>query len=148
MTDAYSSGPPQGTGPTGAPQDGVSVLQNVARQIGQYAQAIVNAYPIPSTTLSPRAIGFNSISTTATTVLSTSVIRHGLVFHNPGTANIYLFPNNISTAPTTTAVGGSFIIYPGGTMTLPSTMFPNLTAGWRAFSGTGSNQALTIIEFY
>lgn len=148
MSDQYMSGSPMGNAPTGAPQDGVSVLQNVARQIGQYAQSIVNAYPIPTTTASPAAIGFNNISTVATTVLSTSAVRHGLIFHNPGTANIYVFPSAISTTPTTTILGGSILIYPGGTFNMPSSLYPNVNCGWSALSGTGSAQALTILEFF
>ena len=146
MSNDYGAAQP--SAPTGAPHDAVSALQNIARQIGVYAQSIANAYPAATTTSSPGAIGINSISTTAGVVLGTSTIRHGLVFHNPGTANIYVFPTAISTTPTTSLVGGTFIIYPGGTLTMPSTMFTNVGAGWSAFSGTGSSQALTIVEFF
>jgi hypothetical protein len=128
--------------------DANSTLQNVVRQIGLYAQSIANAYPAATTTASPRAIGFNSITTTAALVLSNSTMRHGLVFHNPGTANLYVFPTAITTSPTTAAVGGAFIIYPGGTLPFSPASFPNVNCSWSAFSATGSSQALTIVEFY
>lgn len=144
MSDPYNN-----TGPTGAMQDGVSVLQNIARQIGAYAASITNAYPAATTTASPRSLGFNSITTTATAVLSTSAVRHGLLFANPGaTATMYVYPTPMTTAPTTAALGGALPIAPGSSLVLSPAMFPNLNAGWSAFSNTGSSQPLTIIEFF
>jgi hypothetical protein len=145
MSDAYGV---SASAPTGAPQDAVSVLQNISRQIGVYAQAIANAYPIATTTVSPSALGFNNISTTATVILPASLGRHGLLFHNPGTTTVYVFPTAIATSPTTAILGGTIVIYPGSTLTFSPTMFPNLTGGWSAFCGTGSSQPFTIIEFY
>jgi len=145
MSDPYNNT----AGPTGAPQEGVSVLQNVARQIGVYAQSIANAYPAATTTASPRSLGFNNIGTTATAVLSTSSIRHGLIFHNPGTAaNIYVFPTPITTTPTTAALGGALLIATTASVVLSPSLFPNLNAGWSAFAATGSANPLTIIEFF
>lgn len=131
-----------------ANDDMISTGQNIVRQIGQFAQSIANTNPAATTTASPRALGFNSITTTAAVIVSNSTTRHGLIFHNPGTANIYVFPTAITTSPTTAIVGGSFIIYPGGTLTFSPLIFPNVNCSWSAFSGTGSSQALTVVEFF
>lgn len=145
-------------GPTGAQQDSVQQLNSIAQQIGLLAQAmgsgssvggsIVALSVATTTTASPQAIGFNNISTTATAILSTSSLRRGVMFHNPGTAAIYVYPTGMTTAPTTAILGGSMVIYPGGTLSLGPPSFPNLSSGWLAFSVTGSSQALTVVEFF
>ena len=132
-----------------------STLQNIARQLGAQAQSQANAVPNATASASPVTYAI-SLSTTAATVAASSTVRYGLVFHNPGTANVYvyptgnvyLFPALTTTAPTTSVVQGSIIIYPGGTLSFPSPEFPNVNVGWSAFSGTGSSQAFTIVEFY
>ena len=116
-----------------------STLQNIARNLGG-SQV--------STTSSPVSTPVNNLSTTAISVISTSFLRQGIIFHNPGTASVYVYPTLASTAPTTTTVGGSFLILPGGTLAFPSSLYPNINCGWSAFSGTGSSQALTVVEFY
>lgn len=132
-----------------------STLQNIARQLGMQAQSEVNAFPVAIATSSPITYAINNLGTSAiTTVLGSSTVRHGLIFHNPGTANIYIFPTNVftialaSTTPTTALLGGTLLIAGGSTLSLPSTIFPNVNTGWRAFSGTGSGQSLTIVEFF
>ncbi len=127
--------------------EAVSQLQNIARNLGLWAQSLVNASPIPTTTVSPRFTAVQ-LSTTATTVIGTSVLRHGIMFHNPGTGSLYLYQTGMTSAPTTTVLAGSIVIYPGDTWTLPSPMFTNINAGFSGFSGTGSSQALTIVEFF
>lgn len=124
-----------------------STLQNVARQIGQLANAFTNAAPTQTTTTSPSATAINNLGTTIATVISTSLVRHGLIFHNPGTVNAYVFPS-LATTVTTALVGGSFIIYPGGTLEFPSTVYTNINCAWSAWVATGSSQPLTIVEFF
>ena len=80
-------------------------------------------------------------------VLVANAARYGLIFHNPGTANIYVYPSSMTTVPTTALVGGTFIVYPGGTLSFPSPLFANVNGAWSAFSGTGSSQAFTVVEF-
>jgi hypothetical protein len=127
--------------------EAVSQLQNIARQLSIWSQSISNASPAATTTTSPRFTAVQ-LSTSATAVIGTSLLRHGMLFHNPGTANLYLYQTGMTSAPTTTVLAGSVVIYPGGTFTLPSPMFPNISAGFSGFSGTGSSQALTVIEFF
>lgn len=125
-----------------------STLQGIARQLGEQAQSQQNAWPNPTAATSPLATPINSLSTTASVVIAASTTRHGLMFHNPGTASVYVYPTLTSTAPTTAAVGGSFLILPGGTLEFPPAVYPNVNCGWSAFSGTGSSQALTVVEFF
>lgn len=131
-----------------ADQDVNSTLQNIARQLGLLNQISGNAQPIPTSTSSPMSTPINSLSTTASVLIASSTTRHGLVFHNPGTISAYVYPTLTSAAPTTSSVGGSFIIYAGGTLAFPSSMFPNVNCGWSGFSASGSSQPLTIVEFF
>jgi len=119
-----------------------STLQNISRQLGMLAGGAA------STTTSPVSTGINTLNTVATAVISTSSVRQALIFHNPGTTNVYVYPSLTSAAPTTTAPGGSFIMFPGGTLSLSNEEFSNINCGWSAFAATGSSQPLTIVEFY
>jgi len=125
----------------------ISQLNNIAVQLSGWYQSLSNAYPIPTTTASPKFTAV-LLSTTASVVISTSTLRHGIMMHNPGTANVYLYATAIQTSPTTSNLAGSILISPGATLTLPSSGFPNINAGFSAFSGTGSSQAFTVIEFF
>lgn len=124
-----------------------STLQNVAQQIGLLAKTMINAAPAQTTTASPKSTSINNLGTAIATVIGTSTLRHGIIFHNPGTVNVYLFPT-LNTAVATNAVGGAFIILPAGSLSLPSTTFPNVNCGWSAWATTGSNQPLTVVEFF
>lgn len=125
-----------------------STLQNVARNIALWAQSAVNALPIATTTSSPQATPVNNLGTTATSIIGSSTTRHGLIFHNPGTANVYVFPSLTSTSPSSTTLGGSLLIAAGSSVVFPSAQFPNINCGWSAFATTGSNQPFTILEFF
>ena len=124
-------------------------LQNIARQLSAWAQAQFNAYPVPTTTTSPKFTGV-TLGTTGTTVLiATSSLRHGIIFHNCGaTATCYIFPTGISSVPTTSAPAGSLSIAPGSSVVWPSSQFTNVNAGFSGFSGTGSSQPMTVVEFF
>lgn len=128
----------------------LSQNQNIAQQIGQIALSLANAAPVPTTTASPKFWGFNNLGTTAaTTVLSNSTTRHGLYFHVPSTsAQVLIWGSTLATTPTTAAPGGGFLILGGGSLPLPSSSFPNANCSWLAMSLTGSNQPLTIVEFF
>lgn len=125
----------------------ISQLQNIARQLSIWSQSITNSTPAATTTSSPRFTAVN-LSTTAVAVIATSSLRHGILFHNPGTVTTYLYQTGMTSAPTTSALAGSVMISPGGTFTLPSGMFPNINAGFSGFSGTGSSIPFTVIEFF
>ena len=87
-----------------------STLQNIARNLGIAATVLANIAPVQTTTSSPAATAINNLATTIATVIGTSFVRHGIIFHNPGTNNVYVFPT-LATTVTTSLVGGAFIIY-------------------------------------
>jgi hypothetical protein len=124
-----------------------STLQLIARNIGSQVQLQSNSSPSASTTTSPVSYPVNNVGTAAVSVIAANQTRFGLVFHNPGIANVYVFPSAMTVAPTTSSVGGSFIIYPGSTLSFPSTLFSNVNGAWSAFSDGGSNQPFTVLEF-
>lgn len=126
-----------------------STLQNIARQLGLQVQSQANATPNATASTSPISYPYNNIGTsTSTTVIVANALRHGLLFHNPGaTASIYVYPSAMTSAPTTSALGGSFVIAPGSTLSFPSSLYANSNGAWSAFSGTGSSQPFTVVEF-
>ena len=132
-----------------SPDDINSTLQGIARQLGLQAQSDTNALPVASAATSPRALAINNLGTSAGTVIvAASTTRHGIVFHNPGTSAIYIYPTAIQTTPTATALGGTLLIAAGSTMSFPSAQYPNSNCGWSAFATTGSSQSFTVIEFF
>lgn len=137
------------TSPTGggSVSEVISQLQNIARQLSIWSQSIANSTPAATTTTSPRFTAVQ-LSTAAAVVIATSALRHGILFHNPGTATLYIYQTGMTSAPTTAVLAGSVVIYPGGTFTLPSPYFTNINAGFSGFSGTGSGQGLTVAEFF
>lgn len=141
MTDPYSTQGGQGV------TEVVNQLTNIARQLSYWSQSITNSAPAATTTASPKFTAV-SLSTATSSIIGTSVLRHGIVMHNPGTATCYVYLTGMSPAPSTTSLGGSVVIYPGGTLAFPSALFPNSNAGFSGFSGTGSSQGFTIIEFF
>lgn len=127
--------------------EGVSQLQNIARNLALWAQSQVNAYPIPTTTVSPqfRAV---TLSTGTSVLVAVSTTRHGLWFHNPATTNAFIYQTGMTSNPTSSNFAGGMVIYPGATLALSSAQFPNINAGFSGFSQTGSSQPLTVVEWY
>lgn len=128
--------------------DLVSTQKGGVQNLASLVLSFQNAFPPATATASPRATGTNSLGTTALLLVTASTTRHGIVFHNPGTASVYVFPTAITTAPTVSAVGGSFLIFPGGSLSFAPTQFPNVNCSWSGFAATGAANALTIVEFY
>lgn len=142
-TTSTASGSPQGQGVT----EVVNQLTNIARQLSVWSQSITNSTPAATTTASPKFTAI-SLSTTASILIATSVLRHGLVMHNPGTANCYIYQTGMASPPTTSVLSGSIVIFPGGTLSFPASEMPNINAGFSGFSGTGSSQPFTVVEFF
>ncbi len=97
---------------------------------------------------SAHAYGINNIGTTAQQVLGTQGQRVAVTFHNPGTVTMYVYPAQLSPAPTLSTLGGSFEILPGSDRTLYGGNTSNITAingAWSAFAAS-STGSLTIIE--
>jgi hypothetical protein len=132
----------------GGMTDLVSTQKGGVTNLGDLADALRSAFPPASASSSPNPVGVNSLNTTAAVVISDSTVRHGIVFHNPGTTDVYVFPTSITTTPTVSAPGGAFLILPAADLAFPSSLYANVNCSWSAFSGTGTAQALTIVEFY
>ncbi len=127
----------------------ITQLQNIAVQLSAWNQSQSNAIPVPTTTASPKFTGVSLGTSSVSVLISTSSIRHGILFHNPGgTATCYVFPTNIQTTPTTSSLGGALAVAPGSTVQWPSAQFPNINVGFSGFAGTGTGQPLTIVEFF
>lgn len=128
--------------------DVITNMKNAVTNLSGLVQSLTNAYPAPTATVSPKATGINTLATTAAIIIAASTTRHGIIFHNPGTVTSYIYPTAIATAPGTTTLGGSFILIPGGTLSFPSSNFPNANAGWSGFAAAGTTGPLTIVEFF
>ena len=124
-----------------------STLQNIARQLGVQAQSQLNSMPNATTAASPVCYPINNLGTVATSVIGANQTRFGLVFHNPGTTTVYLYPTTMTTAPTTATLGGTFLVLPGGTLSFPAPYFANANCACAAFVLAGSNQSFTVVEF-
>jgi hypothetical protein len=127
----------------------VSQLNNIAVQLAAQNQSLANSYPAATTTTSPKFTAVTLGTATITTVISTSSIRHGMIFHNPGgTATCYVFQTGMATSPTTSTLGGALAIAPGSSVIWPSSQFPNINCGFSGFAGTGTAAPFTVIEFF
>ena len=124
-----------------------STQKGGVQNLGAVAQSMQNALPPPTASTSPTAFGFNTIGTVTVSVLGSSSIRHGLIFHNPGATAVYVYLSAMSPVPTTAALGGSIQIAAGSTVMLPSTLYPNLNAAWSGFALVNSC-TLTVVEFH
>lgn len=124
-------------------------LQNIARNLGIWAQSITNSTPVPTTTTSPKFTGVTLGTAAVTVLIGTSTIRHGMILHNVGaTATCYIFQTGMASPPTTTSLAGSLAIAPGSSVVWPSSQFTNINAGFSGFAGTGTSQPMTVIEFF
>lgn len=133
--------------PQGGYTEAVSQLQNIARQLSAWSQSQLNAYPVPTSTTSPTFTGVTLNTTTATLIVSTSVLRHGMILHNPSTTAAYVWPTAATASLASTSLGGSLLIAGGSSVILSSNQFPNNTAGWSGLSTTAAGQ-FTILQFF
>jgi len=94
----------------------------------------------------------NNISTSATQVIGINPARQQIIFHNPGTVDIVVFPTlvlnssgtNTVLSPTTGALGGGFRVFGNGGMIAIGA--PAAQQAWQALSVSGSGNPLTIAE--
>ncbi len=128
--------------------EAVSQLQNIARNLGAWSQSQTNAYPVPTSTISPQFTGVNLNNTTATIILGTSVLRHGMILHNPATTVAYIWPTIVTSSLSSSVLAGALLIAAGSSVMLPSSQFPNNTAGWSGIASSGTAQPFTIIQFF
>jgi hypothetical protein len=97
-----------------------------------------------------KVYAFNDLGTTPESVAIANPARRKLIFHNPGTIDIFIAPANVivngsqvALAPTTGALGGCFRVYAnGGTLEISG----ECQGAWQAFSASASNNALTVMD--
>lgn len=93
---------------------------------------------------------YNNLTTTPQSVASANVSRQKILFHNPGTIDLYVAPalvqttgSNVALSPTTSALGGCFIVYAnGGTLVIEG----ECQGAWQAFSASGSGNAIRVMD--
>jgi hypothetical protein len=78
-------------------------------------------------------------------VIAANPPRQSLIFHNPGTTNIFVYPLLNATggvnSPSSGNLGGSFQVLPGGLITITG----ECQGAWGAFGASATNY-LTIME--
>jgi hypothetical protein len=94
---------------------------------------------------------FNTITTTPITVAPANPSRKRILFHNPGSVDIFVAPTqvqvsgaNVPLSPTTLLLGGCFRVYANGADRLIEGNAAGLT--FVAFSASGSGNPLTVME--
>lgn len=93
---------------------------------------------------------YNAIGTTAVQVAVANPSRQSIIFHNPGTQDIFVAPSlqfNGTTSstliPTTSALGGTFRVYAnGGTLQITG----ECQGAWQALAASGSTNPLTVMD--
>lgn len=97
-----------------------------------------------------RVHAFNDLSTTPEQVLGTSSQRQSIIFHNPGTVDIFIAPafvvvnnSDVALVPSISALGGCVRVFAnGGSLVISG----ECQKPWQAFAASASNNPLTIIE--
>ncbi len=140
-----------GTSIAGGPgfTEAVNQLGNIARQLSYWSQSITNSQPVPTTTASPRFTAVTLSTSTITTVIGSSSIRHGMILHNPGAVSTaYIFPTNLTPQPTTSNLAGTLAIGPGASERWPSAQYTNINVGFSGLIASGSSTPFTVIEWF
>src|SRR5882672_634891 len=151
MSDSSGAATPS---PASAPMGGsmtdlVSTQKGGVQNLATIGAAIGNVFAPATASSSPLATPVNNLGTTGTAVLGSSTTRYSVLFHNPSTSvSAYIYPSLAPPAPTLSAPGGATLIFPGGTLSFTPPQWPNINAAFSAFAGTGTNNPLTIWEFF
>lgn len=93
---------------------------------------------------------FNALSTTPQVVAAANAARQKIIFHNPGTIDVFIAPSLVivngsdaALSPTTAALGGCFRVYAnGGTLEITG----ECQGAWQAFSASGTGNPLTVMD--
>ena len=93
---------------------------------------------------------FNNIGTSPIQVAPANSARNQILFHNPGTVDIFVAPVivflggvNANLNPSTSLLGGCFRIFANGGDRI---ITGNCLMAWQAFSASASNNPLTVME--
>ena len=94
-------------------------------------------------------LAYNNISTSPIQVLGADPQRKKILFHNPGTVDIFVAQTTIQTTgsdvpftPSPSALGGCYRVYAnGGTLVVDA----ECQKAWQAFSASASANPLTVV---
>jgi len=100
-----------------------------------------------------KVYAFNTIGESGLTqVAPANTFRQRILFHNPGTSDIFISPvlvqtsgSSLTLTPSNAALGGCFRVYGnGGTLVVEG----ECQGAWQAFAvtGAGSSNALTVMD--
>lgn len=95
---------------------------------------------------------FNNISTSPQQVAPANTNRTRIIFHNPGTIDIFIAPtvvlnfstgSNATLTPNTATLGGCWRVFAnGGTLEISG----ECQGAWQALSASSSSNALTVMD--
>lgn len=105
-----------------------------------------------------KTYGYNNISNASPLIVAqANPSRQSIIFHNPGTQDIFIAPQfvqgvlgtaptsptNVALTPTTALLGGTFRVFAnGGQLTLGG----ECQGAWQALAASGTTNPLTVIE--
>lgn len=99
-----------------------------------------------------KVYAFNNITNAANVAVApANPSRNSIVFHNPGTQDIFISPTTVLNAagsavtltPTLAALGGTFRVYAnGGTLQITG----ECQTAWQALAAAGTTNALTVAD--
>lgn len=94
---------------------------------------------------------YNNVSTAPAVVAPANTGRMKIIFHNPGTVDIFIAPSvvlnssgsNVALVPSTAALGGCWRVFAnGGTLEITG----ECQGAWQAFSASAASNPLTVMD--
>ena len=113
--------------------------------------SFVGASPSTGPTNGGKTYAWNILTNMSIVVAPANPSRRSIIFHNPGTVNIYvsmplqMFLDGTQGIldPNIIEPGGGFLLAPGQTL---SFMGGEIQTAWQASSASGTNNALTVMD--
>lgn len=111
----------------------------------------VGASQVFSSASGGKVYAYNALTTAPGTVAPANPSRTQIVFHNPGTVDVFVAPATVINAlgsavalvPTTLLLGGCFRIFAnGGALTIAG----ECQTAWQAFAASGAGNPLTVMD--
>lgn len=114
---------------------------------------IISGVGSPATVASAsggKVYAYNAILTTPTVIAPANSNRRRIIFHNPGTNNIFVGPTQVLNSagsgtpltPTIAALGGMFQVFPGGFLIIEG----ECQGIWQALANTGTTNPFTVMD--
>jgi len=110
----------------------------------------VGSSPSTGPTSGGKFYAINNLTVTPQVVARANSARRSIIFHNPGTIDIYIAPvqvisngAGVNLTPSLNSLGGTIIVYGnGGTILIDG----ECQLEWQAFAASGSGNPLTVID--